>query len=362
MKYTRFLDELSNTERLVHGYLDNEINTGLVLRPAIIRQGVTSYLQGGGKRLRPAVLMLACLAVGGNRQQALPAGVAVELFHTWTLVHDDIIDNDKLRRGMETVHITCERYAMAELGLGYDAAAKYGTDMAMLSGDVQHGWAISLLSHNLVQSGVKPEIALHLITLLQVNVLRTLVEGEVMDVDFGFARGIETLEEAEIVDMLWKKTGVLYEFCGIAGALIGKNELVYDDEVESLKAFCSLCGTAFQIRDDILGLTGTEAILGKPVGADIREGKKTILVKEALTNSSEEQREIILRTLGNKRASASDIQMTTRLITELGGIERAHQIASGFVQRALPHLDKLPDSANVALLHEWANYLIERVS
>ena len=360
MKYQKFLEELGHAEKLVTKYILDQADSGIRIKPAVIETGMLSYIKHGGKRLRPSVLMLSCMAVGGKKEMALPAAAAVELFHTWTLVHDDIIDNDKLRRGRETVHVTAAKYGETQLKLQPEVARKYGTDSAIMTGDVQHGWSVSLLSDNLPAAGVSPEIALHLITLLQVNVLRTLVEGEMLDVEFGLCSDIQQFTDEQILDMLWKKTGILYEYCGIAGALIGKNRFEYDQQVEALKDFCSLCGTAFQVRDDILGLVGKESELGKPVGSDIREGKKTLLVREALINASENQKYEMLKVLGNPRASGEEIEKVTRLIADLGGVDKARKIAQEYVNRALPLLDVLPSSYSRELLYDWANYMVDR--
>ena len=360
MKYQNFLKELSETEKLVTKFISDQACSGIRIKPPVIETGIMSYVKHGGKRLRPSVLMLSCMAVGGSKEMALPAAAAVELFHTWTLVHDDIIDNDSLRRGKETVHITAGKYGENHLKLDPGVARKYGIDSAILTGDVQHGWSISLLSDNLPKAGVRHDVALHLITMLQVNVLRTLVEGEMLDVEFGLCSDIQKLSDDQILDMLWKKTGILYEYCGIAGALIGKNVLEYDEQVEALKVFCSLCGTSFQVRDDILGLVAKESELGKPVGSDIREGKKTLLVREALTNANESQKAEIVSVLGNPKATGSEIEKITKLITDLGGVEKARKIAQEYVSRAIPKLDKLPDSVSRDLLYDWANYMIER--
>jgi len=360
MKYQNFLKELNETEKLVTKYISDQAVSGIRIKPPVIETGTMSYVKHGGKRLRPSVLMLSCMAVGGSKEMALPAAAAVELFHTWTLVHDDIIDNDNLRRGKETVHITAGKYGEKQLNLDPVVAKKYGIDSAILTGDVQHGWSVSLLSDNLPKAGVRHDVALHLITLLQVNVLRTLVEGEMLDVEFGLCSDVQKLSDDQILDMLWKKTGILYEYCGIAGALIGKNILEYDNQVEALKEFCSLCGTAFQVRDDILGLVGKEAELGKPVGSDIREGKKTLLVREALTNANESQKAEILSILGNSHATGGEIERITTVIADLGGVEKARKIAQEYVNKALPKLEHLPSSSSRDLLYDWANYMIDR--
>lgn len=360
MKYKKFLQELNETEKLVTKYILDQADSGLRVNPPVIGAGILSYVRHGGKRLRPSVLMLSCMAVGGKKETALPAAAAVELFHTWTLVHDDIIDNDSLRRGKETVHVTGGKYGEEKLNLKPETARKYGVDSAILTGDVQHGWSVSLLSDNLPKEGVKPEVALHLITLQEVNVLRVLVEGEMLDVEFGLSSDVQQFSEAQILDMLWKKTGILYEYCGIAGALIGKNRLDYDQQVNALKDFCSLCGTAFQVRDDILGLIGKESELGKPVGSDIREGKKTLLVKEALSNANESQKAEILSVMGNPGATMTEIGKVTRLISDLGGVDKARRIAQEYVNKALPLLDALPPSHSRDMLYEWGSFMVDR--
>ncbi|MBK9423842.1 MAG: polyprenyl synthetase family protein [Bacteroidetes bacterium] len=360
MKYTNFLNELKSTEQLVTAFFHDQLAATRKIQPSILETCTMSYIRGGGKKLRPGVLMLACKAVGGNPEQALPAAAAVELFHTWTLVHDDIIDNDHVRRGVPTVHKTAEHYALETLGLKGAVAAKYGTDTAILTGDIQHGWSISMLSDNLVRGGIKPEVALRLITILQIDVLRTLVEGELLDVDFGLFHSIYDLSEEQILDMLWRKTGILYEFCAVAGAMIGKNSADYDEEVNALKQFCSLCGTAFQVKDDILGLVGKSAELGKPVGSDIREGKKTLLVLEALRNADDKQKAIIFEALGNSQATEEQISRCTKTIIDLGGVEKAHKTALHFVEKALPNLAKISPSPSRDLLNDWAGYMIDR--
>jgi geranylgeranyl diphosphate synthase type I len=360
MKYDNFAAALTDNANVVSAYIFEQAAKMQAVKPKIIEDCTMSYIKGGGKMLRPTVLILSSLAVGGTREAALPAAAAVELFHTWTLVHDDIIDNDDLRRGVETVHVAAAKYAQKSLGLPPQAAEKYGRDTAILTGDIQHGWSISMLSRNLPKEGVKPEIALHLISLMQVEMLRTLLEGEMLDVDFSVHYEIDDLEDEQILDMLWKKTGVFYEFCGLAGAMIGKNTVEYDEQVNALKDFCSLCGTAFQVRDDILGLVGNKKKMGKAVGADIREGKKTLLVKEALRNASEAQNHSIRAVLGNTQATPDEIANTTQLIIDLGGVEKAHSVAMEYINKAMPKLDCIPQTPYKDLLYEWASYMVDR--
>jgi geranylgeranyl diphosphate synthase type I len=330
--------------------------------PEIIERSVTSYIQRGGKRLRPAVLLMACGAVGGDENTAVQAAAAIELFHTWTLVHDDLIDNDYLRRGQPTVHVAAKSMAIENHSLNESQATKFGQDIAVLTGDVQHGWAISLFTEKPLTDKVSPDVIFTLINKLQTEILCTLVHGEVLDVEFGMREnGILEIPEDDIIRMLWMKTGVLYEFAGLAGSMIGKNTVNSSDpEISALRNFCSNCGTAFQLRDDILGILGEEKELGKPVGSDIREGKKTTIVRAALMNASLKESATVRSILGKHNANEDEIRVVTKLLVDLGGIQHTHELAAKYVENAIPLLSNIRTSRYKTLLEQWAYYLIER--
>ncbi len=328
-------------------------------QPAHIREAVFSYVRGGGKSLRPAVAMLACGALGGDESRALPVAAAIEIYHTWTLVHDDVIDRDDTRRGLPTVHREFARRAAQEFGWAPDDAEHYGRTIAMLAGDVQQSWSWSLLFEAHLEHGVPAEIVLQLGQDLASQVTPLLVEGETLDVQF--SGEALTLSEPAIIDMLWKKTGVLYEFAGRAGAAIALNDA--DAKLPAARAlaeFCSLCGTAFQIQDDILGIVGDERQLGKPVGSDIREGKTTLLTLKALERADAQQRRLILRTLGAGEASPAAVQAVIQVLRELNTVRYAQERARRTVEEALGQLAALPRNANRDLLEQWAHYLIQR--
>ena len=186
-----------------------------------------------------------------------------------------------------------------------------------------------------------------------------LVEGETLDVQYSGAA--LALDESAIIDMLWKKTGVLYEFAGRAGAAIALNDANASlPAARAIARFCSLCGAAFQIQDDILGIVGDERQLGKPVGSDIREGKTTLLTLKALERADAPQREMILRTLGAEGANPDDVQALIQLLRELGTVQYAQERSRRMVEEALGHLAALPPSGNRDLLQQWARYLIQR--
>ncbi|MCX6032028.1 MAG: polyprenyl synthetase family protein [Chloroflexi bacterium] len=354
-----FENALLDVRKSVYEYLKAP-EYGRRFLPRDVYEAVYSYIDAGGKSLRPAVLLFSCGAVGGNAMTALPAAAAVEVYHTWTLVHDDIIDRDDKRRGNPTVHEQFRRKAAQEYHYEEKEAQHYGLSVAILAGDLQQGWATQLLCELHPKHGLNPTVALYLISDLKMNVQGTLIEGEMLDIWYT-KQDIESLSESLIVEMLWKKTGALYEFAGRAGAMIGLETSNSDHPmVKALSTFTSKCGTAFQLQDDILGVVGDEERLGKPVGSDIREGKRTTIVYYALKNASEAQRAKLLDVLGNERAAEEDIRQTISLLRDLGGIERTGNLARSYVNEAMTYLDHVPASKYKSLLSTWAEYMIER--
>jgi geranylgeranyl diphosphate synthase type I len=318
------------------------------------------YIAGGGKRLRPAILLWSCGAVGGDLENAIPAAAAVEVFHTWTLVHDDIIDRDDRRRGNESVHVRFQRLSKRSYRLLDDEALHYGTSVAILAGDVQHGWNVSLLTELTREKGLPAELTLRLIRELSDKTINGLIEGELLDLQFTRLPAGQPSPD-QIVDMLRKKTGELYRFCAWAGALIGLGANVPDHpHVNALASFAEKCGLAFQMQDDILGVIGDPGVTGKPVGNDIREGKRTLVVHHAWERADSEQRQLFSRVLGNADASDEDIDRVTHLLHDLGAVQHVQRLAQDKIQSALPALDSLPSSRYRDLLASWADFIISR--
>jgi geranylgeranyl diphosphate synthase type I len=357
--FDTLLTELDKRRKLVRDYLLNHAYAAQ-FRPTHIHDAALSYIKGGGKSLRAAVLMLSCGAVGGDELVALPAAAGVEIYHTWTLVHDDVIDKDDRRRGLPTVHNEFTQRAASDLDWHGADAEHYGLAVAMLTGDLQQGWAWLLFFDLFNKNHVDAGLVLRLVTELATRVHTTLIEGETLDIQFSRSP-VGALTEEQVTDMLWKKTGVLYEFAGRVGAAIGLNNADPNlPETQAIARFCSQSGTAFQIQDDILGILGDEAQLGKPVGSDIREGKNTLLTLKALSRADEAQRAQMLSVLGNHHASADDIARVTQMFRDLGVIDYAQQTARSHIDHALESLNILPSSPHKHLLQQWAEYLIER--
>ena len=359
IQYDDFMRALAERKKIVYEYLYREEFSSR-FHPQHIRDAIYAYMDNGGKSLRPAALMFACGAVGGDERKAVPAAAAIEIFHTWTLVHDDIIDRDSKRRGGPTVHEAFRQRAIRDYGYNEEDAAHYGLSIAILAGDMQQGWAVSILTKLAEQEGMDPRIPLYLIKDAEMRVLSLLIDGEMRDVQFS-KTNIHEVSEADVLDMLSKKTGVLYEFAGKAGAMIGLNTPDPDHPLAAaVSAFAADCGAAFQLQDDILGVVGDEEALGKPVGSDIREGKRTTIALQAYRNGNREQRGFLMSALGNPNADAEQLKKAADLMRELGGIEYTANLAKRYIERALERLEPLPPSEYRDLLHFWADYMIQR--
>lgn len=358
MEFEVFIRELVRRKEKVYQYLSSS-RFQEAFRPDHIHDSVYSYVEQGGKSLRPAVLLFSCGVVGGNEESFIPAAAAIEMFHTWTMVHDDVIDKDDKRRGGPTVHEEFRKRAISELKYNQADASHYGVSVAMLAGDMQQGWAVSLLTE-LGQNGVNPNLVLYVIRDMEMHVQSILTEGQLLDIQFSKVP-INSLDEEQIVDMLWKKTGALYEFASRTGAMLGLNAIKPEHPlVKAVSSFASKCGVAFQLQDDILGIVGDEKVLGKPVGSDIREGKRTTILCHAFKNADGKQQERLIEIFGNEQASAADIEEAKRLLQDLGGIEYTKELAIQYVKDSLTYLNKLPQSKYKDLLSLWAEYMIDR--
>ncbi|MGB9777034.1 MAG: polyprenyl synthetase family protein [Anaerolineae bacterium] len=230
--------------------------------------------QPTGKRIRPVLCLLCCETCGGDWKQALPAAAAVELVHNFSLIHDDIEDGDSIRRGRPTVW------------------SVWGVPQALNAGDTLFTLA-HLALFRLADRGIPPETVLAALRILLTACLR-LTEGQFLDLRF---EGQEEVSVADYLLMITHKTAELFSAACELGALVAGASA---DVRGHLRAFGHHAGIAFQIQDDILGIWGDPAVTGKPVGSDLRRGKKTFPILYALS------READLRHLLPDAACSSD--------------------------------------------------------
>jgi geranylgeranyl diphosphate synthase type I len=332
------------------------------LQPEMLRDAVRDYPARGGKRLRPALLLWSCGLLGGDLNRAECAAAAVEVYHNWTLVHDDIIDRDDTRRGRPTCHRMVAAAAQDRLSLSPADANRHGTDLAILAGDVQQAWANHLLLRS-TETGTSPELALALLRRLQDEVNRDVISGEALDVEFCH-RDWDTLPPAEIEAMLYLKTGALLRYCAETGALLalGDANLARDPRVTQLGDVAAAAGVAFQLRDDWLGLYGDAVTLGKPVGSDLAEGKPTLLLLHAWARLDTTGRSDLRRRLGQPETPPEDVHAVRSIVRECGAERAVTERATALSEQARTILHRFPDNPFRTRLLAWIDYLLGRNS
>lgn len=323
--------------------------------PAYLREAVIDYPLRGGKHLRPALLFWSCGLLGKNPESAKYAAAAVELYHNWTLVHDDIIDNDSLRRGKPTTHIQLAKYSSDP-----DYREKFGNDLAMLAGDIQQGWAANTLLKS-VEIGVPAELTLFLSQRLHELVTCELISGEALDVEFSLTNW-DKLNSKKIEKMLSLKTGALLRYCVETGALIalGSPQYLHDERVIKLGEFADAIGIAFQLRDDWLGVFGNEKTLGKSICADMSEAKPTLLLLSTWKNLEKPEQKEFISYIGKNKYSFGEIRRIREIIRNSGAEKTTLKRSEKLAGKAKKILSSFPDNKYRRLLIECTDYLLGR--
>uniref|UniRef100_A0A7J3ZLL1 Polyprenyl synthetase family protein n=1 Tax=Fervidicoccus fontis TaxID=683846 RepID=A0A7J3ZLL1_9CREN len=319
---------------------DEYIATHVTGYPRELYEASLHIIKVGGKRLRPALLVASGMLFDKQYYPDLiPYAASVELMHTFTLIHDDIMDNDDFRRGVPTVH------------------RLWGVPMAILAGDVLFAKAIEIASEYAIKSGrVSEDRAIRAIFELS-KATRIVAEGQALDMSF---EKRDDVSEKEYLDMIYKKTSALIEASAKIGAIVAGAD---ENSVDAIGRYAVNLGIAFQIKDDILGVFGREEEIGKPVYSDLRERKKTILVILALRKGSEELKERLLKVLGNRSAEKDEFKAVAEMIDEEGIRQEAELEALKFVDEALKSLHELKGKANedfLELLRQLAVYVVSR--
>lgn len=329
------------------------------VRPDYLGRAMAAYPASGGKRLRPALLLWCCEAAGGDVEQAWDAALAVELYHNWTLIHDDIIDNDTTRRGAPTCHVVLAEEGKRLAGRSDPRCQVFGANMAILAGDVLHGWSVDCLTRS-VERGVAPGVVLALIRRMSNWLTPGLISGEALDVTFELR---EDVSPEEIRRMMFLKTGALLQFAAEAGVMIGLGITAAGHErVVNAGKFAAAAGVAFQIKDDLLGVFADEKKLGKPVGSDISEGKHTLLLSRTLEMASTSRLEPLRALLGCGRPlTEEELSRCQSVIVDCGAQAALQAEADGITESAKKHLEiAFSPSTARKNLEEWLAFLTRR--
>ncbi|MGB9106911.1 MAG: polyprenyl synthetase family protein [Terriglobales bacterium] len=271
---------------------------------------IGEYLRaGGGKRIRPALLLLSSKLFGDGQRGVIQLGAVVEIIHTATLVHDDIIDEAQTRRGRAA------------------ANTQWGNSKCVLAGDwlYMQAFKIAIQQRNFRVLDVF------------VDLTQMMVEGELLQME-KLGRLISLDEH---FDLIYRKTACLFSTCMRLGAILGG---ATSEQEDKLALYGRSTGMAFQIVDDVLDLTASEDILGKPVGSDLREGKVTMAVIHALERCTPEEREKIQTVMDERAFGSVSHPQILDILNRYGSLDAALARASQFAEDARRGLGNFPDS------------------
>ena len=307
-------NSIKKNAKFVNKFLRKELNGD----PKQLYDAASHLIIHGGKRLRPYLVLKSCQMLGGKQSDAISAASAVEMIHNFTLVHDDIMDNDEMRHGVTTTH------------------KKFDIPLAILAGDVLYSKAYNTISS---KSKLSSNYTTQLVSKLSKACIE-ICEGQVNDIKFAENKKIPT--EKEYIKMIEKKTAVLFEVSCAMGAICAKRK---QKDVKNLSVFGKNLGIAFQITDDLIGIIGDSKITKKPVGNDIREGKKSLPIILAIKKARGQNRTKIMRVFGNSGASKQQINLAVNVIRSLGVEKEVRDVALKYAQRAEKSISSYTGSA-----------------
>ncbi|OPY70608.1 MAG: Octaprenyl-diphosphate synthase [Syntrophorhabdaceae bacterium PtaU1.Bin034] len=308
--------------------LEKSIDRLLTTRISFIREVVHHLIKSGGKRIRPILVILSSRLCGCFDDQPLSYAAIVEFIHTATLLHDDVVDNAETRRGAQTANTV------------------WGNESSVLVGDF-----LFSKSFDLMVSDNKAEI-LRVLS----KATTDLAEGEILELLK--TSDIDTTEE-EYYEVILGKTAVLLSAACEIGALLGNAE---EKKRRALHDFGYHIGMAFQLTDDLLDYTSTDKTLGKDAGRDLKEGKVTLPLINALKSATEEEKASIGKGLTKKRVTTKDFRNVKKVIEKYGGIAYTAQVSKKHIEDAKALLNIFPASPYKKALLDLADYIVARES
>ncbi len=282
---------------------------------------------GGGKRLRPALLLLGAKLFPHSERSAIRLGAVVEIIHTATLVHDDIIDEAKTRRGRPS------------------ANTRWGNSKCVLAGDWLYMQAFKIAVE---------ERNFKILDVL-IDLTQQMVEGELLQMEkLGKCIGLD-----EHLDLIFRKTACLFSVSMRLASVLGK---ATEEQEERLAEYGRNLGLAFQIVDDVLDLTASEEVLGKPVASDLREGKVTLAVIHALERCGPAERKLVETVLEERAFQTVQHVQILEMLTRYGSIQHAYDTAAGHAEAARRAICSFPDSEIKRALLFVPEFVVERNS
>lgn len=312
-----------------------------------------------GKRLRPILAILAYLAVGGkNIEKYIPDILAFELFHNHTLIHDDVYDEDDLRRHETAVHILFEDWFKRNYKIKSDGAKIYKTSLkrcGAVSAIITGKYLLTISSFPILHSKVLSDR--DKVRIMKLHQKVSIYDNTGQAIDLMFEED-DNIHEQDYFNMVLCKTGMLFKASILTGALIGK---ATEKQLKVLEQYANEIVIAFQIKDDLMDIgKGTK---GRGLGSDIKHGKKTLLVIHTLKNATGQDKKVFLEVLGNKKATLPQIRKAIDIMGKAGSIEYCKAEAKKRIRRAIKELDKAKPPLkreHKQALAELASYMLNR--
>ena len=299
--------------------------------PSNLMEASRQYPYAGGKRMRPAMAVACCRAVGGDGFKAIPLAVAVEYIHNFTLIHDDLMDGDAVRRGMPTIHVG------------------YGMPTAVLAGDALFAKAYQIIC-GLDVPADRMRDALKYVS----DAVWDLARGQQMDVN----NEGQIVSEEVYIETIKLKTSVLFAAAAAGGAVVGGAD---EKTVKAINEYALDVGLGFQMFDDYLGIAGDPAKTGKSVGNDIRKGKCTCMVTHAIRSIKDpKELEEFKSILGNMDATDEQCARAMQIMREAGSIDYALNLAKEKIDSAIAKIQFLPESEDKDFMIALARFAIDR--
>ena len=275
---------------------------------------------------------------GGSSRKAMPAAAAVELVHNFSLVHDDIMDNDNVRHNVPTVH------------------ASYGIPLAILAGDILFSKAFQLMSVGGLKEGISEKSISEMVSRLSTACIN-VCEGQALDMQMA-SEGVKAYSERDYISMIEKKTASLFELSCSLGVLSADNCNKVD--LERLSIFGKNIGIAFQLIDDLIGIVGDPKVTGKAVGNDIREGKKTYPMVLVLEKADLQEKNKLLRIFGSRNTTDWELKDAIKIVSGLGIEQDIRTLAEAYISRALRSIDGYIESESKKALQTSADFIAQR--
>ena len=294
--------QLKKTAKIVNRFLGTQIKG----EPSQLYKAAAYLIVNGGKRLRPYMVIKSCQVLGGKTKEAMIAAGAVEMVHNFTLVHDDIMDNDETRHGVPTTH------------------KKFGIPIAILAGDVLFSKAFQVVSKANLPSKSTSELVSRLS-----KACVDVCEGQLLDIKMAESKKIPT--QNEYIKMISKKTAALFDVSCSMGAICAKSK---SKDISNLSSFGKNLGIAFQITHDLIGVMGDPKVTKKPVGNDLREGKKSLPILLAIKKAKGKNKKIVLHAFGNQKAKKREIENAVLVIKSLGIEKSVRSQALRYAEKA----------------------------